>query len=66
MGRYQEAVSSFTTAMNDGYGDLGQLLTLRGVAYNNLKLQPEACSDWQKAIELQYKEAVKYKANYCQ
>jgi len=65
LNRYQEAVNSFTIAMNDGYSDLGQLLTLRGVAYNNLKLQMEACSDWQKAIDLQYAEAAKYKTNYC-
>jgi len=41
------------------------LLTLRGVAYNNLQMKTEACNDWQKAYAIGYKEAATYQNNYC-
>jgi tetratricopeptide (TPR) repeat protein len=65
LGKNQEAILSFGKALDTDYTNLGLLLMLRGVAYNNLKLQAEACSDWQKAVELGYKEAQKYRTEFC-
>jgi glycosyltransferase involved in cell wall biosynthesis len=64
-GKNQESILSFGKALDTDYSNLGLLLMLRGVAYNNLKLQGEACSDWQKAVELGYKDAQKYRIDFC-
>lgn len=61
----QEAILSLGKAMDTEYPNLGLLLTLRGVAYNNLHMQQEACADWTKAIQAGYREADTYKRNYC-
>jgi tetratricopeptide (TPR) repeat protein len=60
------AIASFAKAIDNDYENLGQLLTFRGVAYNNLQMKTEACADWQKAYSMGYKEAAKYQNNYCQ
>jgi tetratricopeptide (TPR) repeat protein len=61
----EKAILSFGKALDTEYEPLGMLLTFRAVAYHNLKLQAEACSDWQKAILAGYEEAKKYQLNYC-
>ena len=60
-----EAIVNFGKAIDNDYENLGQLLTLRGVAYNNLQMKTEACNDWQKAYAIGYKEAATYQNNYC-
>ncbi len=65
LGQFNETIGSFAKAIDLDYENLGQLLTLRGVAYNNLKMKTEACADWQKAYAIGYKEAAKYQNNYC-
>jgi tetratricopeptide (TPR) repeat protein len=64
-GKNQEAILSFGKALDTEYSNMGLLLMLRGIAYNNLKLQGEACSDWQKSVEIGYKEAQKYRNDFC-
>jgi tetratricopeptide (TPR) repeat protein len=61
----KEAVESFTKALWNEYENIGQLLTFRGIAYNNLKMSTEACADWQKAYNVGFKEAAVYQNNYC-
>ena len=65
LGKNQESILNFGKALDTDYPNLGLLLMLRGVAYNNLELQGEACSDWQKSVELGYKEAQKYRTEFC-
>lgn len=64
-GKPEECIKSFEKAIDYEYENLGLLLTLRGVAYNNLQMKTEACADWQKAFATGYKEAAKYMNNYC-
>lgn len=65
LNRNQDAIIYFGKALDTDYPNIGLLLTLRGVAYNNMKMQQEACSDWQKAINTGYKDASAYLKNYC-
>jgi|GEM_PF-1439809 len=61
----EAAIMSLNKAIDLEFPDFGLLLTLRGVAYNNLKLQAEACSDWKHALQIGYKEAQKYVDELC-
>lgn len=65
LNQNQEAVLNFGKALDTGYENIGQLLTLRGVAFNNMQLQAEACSDWLQALNAGYREAENYRKNYC-
>ncbi len=66
LNNYTKAIDFFTMSFKLNYPNLGQLLTFRGVAYNNLKQVENACSDWQNAYNAGYSEAAKYKNLYCQ
>lgn len=61
----EEALLSFGKALDTEYPNLGLLLTLRGVAYHNLHMLQEACSDWNKAMQAGNADAGSYKKAHC-
>lgn len=65
LNKNNEAIIAFGKSLDTNYKNTGLLLTLRGVAYNNMHKLAEACSDWQNAINSGYVEAMNYKKNYC-
>ena len=61
----QNAILNLNKAIEYEFHDFGLLLTLRGIAYNNMNLKEEACSDWKHAIQIGYKEAQRYIDELC-
>jgi tetratricopeptide (TPR) repeat protein len=65
LSQNENAILNFTKALDKDYENLGLLLMLRGVGYNNLKMQAEACADWRKSKELGCKDTEAYLLSYC-
>lgn len=65
-GQNEKSIFYFTKSLDFEKENLGNILTLRGVAYLNQKMNQEACSDWRKASNLGFADANKYLLNYCQ
>jgi tetratricopeptide (TPR) repeat protein len=61
----QNAILNLNKAIEYEFHDFGLLLTLRGIAYINMNLKDEACSDWKHALQIGYKEAEKYVNEVC-
>jgi tetratricopeptide (TPR) repeat protein len=64
-GQNEKSIFYLTKSLDFEKENLGNILTLRGVAYLNQKMNQEACSDWKKAENIGFKDATKYILNYC-
>jgi len=63
---FNQAVANFTQSLINDYSELGLLLFYRGIAYHNLKLNEEACSDWRKSNQIGYTKAKDFLTQHCQ
>ncbi len=62
--KYEAAITEFTTCINIDANYSTAYLN-RGVIYNQMNKNVEACSDWQKTLQLGNKNAEKYLLQYC-
>lgn len=63
---FNQAVTYFTQSLINDYSELGLLLFYRGIAYHNLKLNEEACSDWRKSKQIGYPKSDEILTQHCQ